>query len=179
MKVRLFDIPAEGLSIVAKADDRWFGNLIQVAFQEDYRKGSPASLELYLLNTCENISITGTAEIDLSPSCDRCLETFAQHLTIPLQVNLAPAPDIDRDEDGASATPEEDINFSFYHGDEFDLGAIVREMILLEVPIKYLCTDTCKGLCPRCGQNLNLATCSCTPHPADPRLAVLKKLLKG
>jgi uncharacterized protein len=72
----------------------------------------------------------------------------------------------------------EDLNFAFYKGEEVDISAIVKEMLVLEIPLRYLCQDSCKGLCPRCGQNLNVKSCSCVPVQGDPRFAVLKQLLK-
>ena len=76
MKLRILDIPKEGLEIVAKAEDRWFARLLQEACQTDYRPGNSALLAFRVLKTCENISLTGSAEVDLDPVCHRCLEKF-------------------------------------------------------------------------------------------------------
>jgi uncharacterized protein len=91
------------------------------------------------------------------------------HFHLPLLINMAPAQEKE---------DEEDANFSFYKGAEIDLGEILREHLALEIPIRYLCSESCKGLCPQCGQNLNSAACSCVPIKGDPRLAVLKEFLK-
>lgn len=179
MKLKILDIPEGGLDISAKASvDGWFNSLVQGAYQEDYQKGRPASLQLHILKTCDNISLTGAAEIELTPSCDRCLETFESHIEVPLHVDLAPYQEVEYEEGEETELAEEDLNFAFYKGEEVDIGKIIREMLVLEIPIRYLCAESCKGLCAQCGQNLNLGACSCAPHRVDPRFAPLKKLLK-
>jgi uncharacterized protein len=180
MKLKVLDIPEEGLDISAKASaDSWLSDLVQEAYQEDYRKGNDASLQLHVLKTCDNVSLTGTAEIDIHPSCDRCLEVFKKHLRIPLHVDLAPYREIEYEAGEEVELTEDDMNFSFYKGEEIDVGDIVREMLVIEIPIQYLCAESCKGLCSQCGKNLNLGACSCAPQRGDPRFAVLKTLLKS
>jgi uncharacterized protein len=71
---------------------------------------------------------------------------------------------------------EDDLSTAFYENDEIDLGQLMREQFYLSVPMKPLCQDDCRGLCPVCGTNLNRGTCECKRDWADPRLAVLKNL---
>lgn len=60
-----------------------------------------------------------------------------------------------------------------------DLAAVFEEELLLELPAKLLCSEDCKGLCPKCGTNLNSGSCNCTAKEIDPRLEVLKALLEN
>lgn len=60
---------------------------------------------------------------------------------------------------------------------KLDTDALLRDDILLELPSKFLCKESCKGLCPKCGKNLNEGDCGCDMHEPDPRMAVLKQLL--
>jgi uncharacterized protein len=62
-------------------------------------------------------------------------------------------------------------------GLRLDLDELVHADVMLEFPTKFLCREDCKGICPKCGINLNLEQCRCTDKPIDPRLEVLKKLL--
>ena len=179
MKIKVMDIPEEGLDIRALAqDDRWFLDVIKEAFQEDYQKGSAASLDLHLMKTCDNISATGSVVIDLTPSCARCLESFKKRTTVPLHVDLAPLKEAGIEEGEELELGSGDLNFAFYKGEEINLGEIVREMLMLEIPLRYLCKEACRGLCTHCGQDLNEATCGCAPAHGDSRFAVLKSLLK-
>ena len=60
---------------------------------------------------------------------------------------------------------------------KLDTDALLRDDVLLELPSKFLCKESCKGLCPKCGKNLNEGSCTCNTRETDPRLAVLKQLL--
>ncbi len=63
-------------------------------------------------------------------------------------------------------------------GDSIDLREPVMESILLELPVKVLCSEECKGLCPICGADRNVEECSCSIHEVDPRMQQLKRLLE-
>ncbi len=183
MKIKILEITEDGVDMFATTQkDRWFTQVLQDAFQEDYQASSNGTLNLHLLRSCDNIMISGTSTIRIRPECDRCLEIFNLNLQVPLKVNLSPRPPSEsHKEEGHDDMGTVDSNnehFSFYEGEEINLSETLREMFLLEVPFRYLCAETCKGLCPQCGENLNRATCQCAPIKSDPRLAVLKKLLE-
>jgi DUF177 domain-containing protein len=182
MKLKVQDIPEEGMELTASASeprDAWFLGVVREAFQDDFPKGGTAELNLHVLRTSDNVQLSGTAAIVIKPSCDRCLEAFEKRFTVPLHVNLAPHREMHFENEDDDGLGEEDVAFSFYKGEEIDLSEIIREMLVLDIPLRYLCSEDCKGLCPQCGQNLNLAACSCAKSPADPRFAALKSLLKS
>jgi uncharacterized protein len=98
--------------------------------------------------------------------CARCLERFA----LPLQTDFSElyAFSLDRVAESGLIVPE---------NGQIDLGDLVREYLLLEVPINPLCQKNCRGLCPECGVNLNQCSCGHRTEKGDPRLAVLASLL--
>ena len=71
---------------------------------------------------------------------------------------------------------DDDLTTAFYGNDEIDLGQLVLEQFYLALPMKPLCRESCRGLCPECGTNLNTATCSCVREWTDPRLDGLRAL---
>ncbi len=71
---------------------------------------------------------------------------------------------------------EGDTEVGYYNGDGLQLTEVLRELVLLAVPMQKLCQPECKGICPVCGQNRNLTACHCEVKPADDRWAVLKNL---
>jgi uncharacterized protein len=75
-----------------------------------------------------------------------------------------------------SEVEDEDLETSYYREDQIDLNELLREQFYLALPMKPLCQEGCKGLCPHCGTNLNAGACACTVERTDPRLAVLKTL---
>ena len=74
---------------------------------------------------------------------------------------------------------EDDLTTAFYENDAIDLGQLMREQVYLSLPMKPLCRDDCRGLCPVCGTNLNLSVCHCAREWDDPRFAALKALKGG
>jgi uncharacterized protein len=78
--------------------------------------------------------------------------------------------------DGEREIEEDDLTTAFYENDEIDLGHLMHEQFVLSLPMKPLCEEACKGLCPECGTNLNRGTCDCKPLWEDPRLAALREL---
>ena len=77
-------------------------------------------------------------------------------------------------QDDKDIEKEDAIEFS---GDEIDISDVVRETILLAQPLNNICSPDCRGLCLKCGANLNDEECGCDRHIVDPRLAALQKLL--
>src|SRR5207344_1906733 len=78
--------------------------------------------------------------------------------------------------EGEREIEEDDLTTAFYENDEIDLGHLMHEQFVLSLPMKPLCEEACKGLCPECGTNLNRGTCDCKPVWEDPRLAALREL---
>jgi len=73
---------------------------------------------------------------------------------------------------------DEDIRYVAPEQSEIDITEDIRETVLLAIPIKLLCKHDCKGLCPHCGANLNVESCTCAEEMIDPRWEALKKLLR-
>lgn len=112
------------------------------------------------------LKMSGTIQITGNFECDRCLEKYVTSITIPFMEEFRENADVaDLDE------------FSTYNGDEIELDDLIRENIILAKPIKMVCSEGCRGLCPNCGTNLNFSTCACENDIIDPRLAALKQLL--
>lgn len=116
--------------------------------------------------------------------CSRCLSAFSMPLDISFEEEFVegtePAPG-DEDDDDEEEMEESGRAVTYYAGDEIDLTQPLRENVLLEVPMKPLCDEDCRGLCASCGTNLNEGECQCTNTvlpDVDPRLAALKELLR-
>ena len=79
--------------------------------------------------------------------------------------------------EGEIEVEDDDLTTAYYRDEQIDLGQLVVEQFLLAIPMKPLCRESCRGLCPECGTNLNMSTCSCVRAWSDPRLDGLKSLL--
>ena len=106
--------------------------------------------------------------------CARCLESVAQHLNGEFDLIFRPE---SVDGDGAERSiSEEETEIGYYDKSGLLVEDVVREQVLLSLPARTLCEPDCKGLCQRCGQNLNQAKCQCDEAPADPRWNALAGL---
>ncbi|MBI2067150.1 MAG: DUF177 domain-containing protein [Deltaproteobacteria bacterium] len=173
MKIKVSEILPEGLVLRAKEREPWFAEVLRDAFQQDYQAGQNGGLHLKVLKTCDNVSLEGEVEVDLNPVCSRCLKAFPFHSQIPIDLVMAPSEGVDS-EPVEEELVVDDIDFSFYEGNEIDVGKMVREALVLSVPIRWLCREDCRGICPQCGQNLNEKICECLPRQSNRPLAVLK-----
>ena len=118
----------------------------------------------------------GSLRGDVLGSCARCLEEYAFGLEHPFSFVLTPRA---AGGQGPATLSADDMALSYYEGEEIDLTPLVHEQSILALPTRPLCGEGCRGLCPRCGANLNAAPCGCPAVTADPRLAVLKTLARG
>lgn len=109
-------------------------------------------------------------------ACTRCLEPREE--VVQLESHLLVLTDRPSDEPGEIELDEEDLGVLHVEDDELDTDPLVREQVQLEIPMKSLCRDDCKGLCAQCGANLNEGSCDCRPE-RDPRWDALAGLRTG
>jgi len=118
-------------------------------------------------NTADVLMMKGTITTCLHGVCDRCAGEFTREVEIPLDVVLV--------EELSNEENEDEWVFPL-EADAADLDDIVRTVFVLNMDSKLLCKPDCKGLCCRCGKNLNEGPCTCQKEP-DPRFAALRQLL--
>jgi uncharacterized protein len=123
-----------------------------------------------------DVFLEGTVHGELRGICARCLGELRLPLDAPLALVLVPASVMSAP---GGAVREEEIGLAAYEGDEIDLTPLVHEQALLALPTRALCSESCRGLCPRCGANLNAGPCACPAPVADGRLAVLQTMLRS
>ncbi len=122
----------------------------------------------------KDIRLRGRLSAGLELPCARCLEPVKQDIKRDFELLYRPlGADAGRDE--LSVTDAE-AEIGYYQGDGLLLEDVLREQVLLALPLKVTCREDCKGLCPQCGKNLNEDRCSCTAALEDPRWAALKEV---
>jgi uncharacterized protein len=144
--------------------------------EDAFRFVAPVELRLSLHRDKAKIRVAGNVKTTVEVDCSRCLEAFAVPIESTFDVQYLPmsaAPtEVDRE------VGEQDLDVAFYEEGVIDLRQLVREQILLLLPMKPLCRESCAGLCAVCGTNLNTGSCDCSPEWEDPRLAPLKALAR-
>jgi len=129
-----------------------------------------------LMRTNQGILVQGTLTGETLVQCARCLAPVVVPLEIELEELFVPTLDIVT---GKSILPEEEDQALWIDEHHIlDLGEVVRQDVLLALPLHVVCSEECRGLCPDCGANLNETTCDCKPD-IDPRWSSLADLLKN
>ncbi len=132
------------------------------------------SLELH--KRSNEIIILGKASGTVSEECSRCLRRSDRKFSVEFEIFCDK---IGVQKHGPLPDEEEGETYVAHHdGKILDVGPVVREAVLLSSPMKALCREDCKGLCPFCGVNLNEQTCGCAAGKPDARWSALEKLKK-
>lgn len=125
--------------------------------------GDMLHLDLEITNLGEKkVSLEGCLTGSLHMPCDRCMD----NVNYQFETNFSKDVQLD------------DIDVYYVDGHHLDLEKLALSELIIDLPMKVLCSDTCKGICNQCGVNLNKETCSCDRSDIDPRLAVFKDLMR-
>jgi len=134
-----------------------------------HAEGSDELLE----NTGGEIRIRGRYSGTLEADCDRCLELTSSPLDRSFDLFYRPPAKLETDE---LKIDEGEAEIGFYEGLGLELADLIKEQILLALPMQRICREECKGICPVCGANRNEVPCECHIKPADDRWIALKNL---
>lgn len=154
-----------------------------------FRATRASALKAFLRKVSGGVLLEGSLTVHVRAPCKRCIADVDQDIPVAFTLNLVPE-SLARGEDagGVEADDEKghgesegsfdlkDTDEQVFDGKTIDLDPIVREQVLLALPMSAVCGEDCKGLCAQCGQNLNEKQCGCETKVIDPRLAPLKNI---
>jgi uncharacterized protein len=143
---------------------------------DSFRVAAPVDLAFDIRKDKQQFQLSGRVQTTLELPCSRCLESFVR--PVDAQFDLRYQPQSLNASGDEHEIQEDDLSTAFYEHDQIDLGQLMREQFLLSLPMKPLCSDACRGLCPVCGTNLNRGSCDCTRTWDDPRFAALREIRK-
>jgi uncharacterized protein len=127
-------------------------------------------------NALGEIRIRGNLTVAMEAPCDRCLEPAPFTLSKAFDLAYVPTPEATG---GERAIDESGSDIGFYEGAGIELNDVLREVVLLALPMRWMCQDDCKGICPSCGQNRNQEDCDCNNKAADDRWSKLRSIRVG
>jgi uncharacterized protein len=125
-------------------------------------------------NRVKDIRVVGGFEGKVELRCARCLEPVPTRVKEDFDLLYRPLRSGKQGEEISINEAETEIGF--YQGNGLELADVIKEQVLLSLPVKPLCKEDCSGLCPQCGQNLNQGSCDCTQARSDPRWSALEGL---
>jgi uncharacterized protein len=176
LQVTISKIPAEGLDVdeivngeVLGIDPGELSTEKEGRFKAHVEKTEGGSLH-----------VRGHLNLRTSGPCARCLAETPLVMDQELDLFFLPESELlsEYDDDEGAELQDRDLVVTFYKGDSLDLGGVVREQILLAQPMKRLCRQDCKGVCPTCGADRNLTKCDC-PKEAAPKTPFSSLSLPG
>ena len=158
---KIMDCPGASLPFTASVD------LSDLKFGTCYPISEPVNATGTVRNTAGVLVMKGKIETTLHGVCDRCAADFVSDISVEIDAVLVKELSNEENEDEWVFPLE---------GDSADLEDIIRTVLVLNMDSKLLCSEDCKGMCCRCGKNLNDGPCSCQKE-LDPRFAALRQLL--
>ena len=176
MRYRVNQIGPQGLPVDESLSVDWQADVLAGDLPTRFEPVGSIQLSGRLQRTGDDVVVKVAARFHLRSTCASCLKPIEPEVDLSVTQVLKPAPRSNR------ALPEEleltaaDLEEAHYQGDVVDLSAVVREQILLALPMFPRCSEDCQGLCPACGADRNNVECGCDAGNVDPRWAALKAL---
>lgn len=173
------DIPVEGLSGRRILDSSWF--VLPSEADDPIRPielREPIVVDFRLERAGSDVRVELALATSAALVCARCLEPLAYPVRPQTRFTFCRAHPFSAHK-GEVQLYLEDMESAPFEGDEIDLSDLIYEQIVLSFPIKPLCHEACKGLCPHCGTNRNIEDCGCSIQRVDPRWGPLSKLKPG
>ncbi len=178
MQIIVSHIPPEGLHFHLSKDGQWFHQQLS---EDRIDQFSVRKIDFLGMasRVAENVSIKGRIEIEATALCSRCLESFV--LVLEGDVLYVMLPEREAPAGEETELEQDDLDLFYYKDDCIDLEAAIVEQGLLLLPIKPLCSEDCRGLCPVCGINLNKESCDHQKdqHIESPFAALKNFKIKG
>ena len=174
LTVPLEQITWEGFDIPVSLDETWFTLWLKEQPGLDFSLAKPITGNVHLERHDDSILLRGQLQGELLYTCSRCLDAFTGPLDATFDLLLKASQPAVSDQDVELSAGE--LDEDYFLGDELDVNVLLREQILLALPLKPLCREECLGLCRQCGANLNREQCSCTAPVFHSSFAGLEKL---
>lgn len=178
MQIRVTDLPAEGVQVTDRIDPRQLPGLVALEENDTCVFKGPLTVRLRVIPNAGMFQAEGHIRGTASLTCSRCLALADTPLNNAFMLSFARTIPGD-DTDSRSETHElqaEELGVVLFEGDDIDFRDVLQEQVIMAIPMQPLCRTDCRGLCVRCGTNLNDGSCGCTGEDIDPRLAILKTL---
>jgi len=173
--IRVSEIPGGGLDLFASRGKASIPRVLEGMDPAPLREVRLVDADLLLTVEKGDLWIEGSFEARGEGFCDRCSEPVTLRLGKAFQTFLMPK-SRDRTAAGSVELHEEDLDVGYYDGTGVETNDILWEQVALELPLKVVCSETCRGICPVCGKNRNLEECTCVPGDAPGPFEILKNL---
>lgn len=177
MRIHIDKIKETGLKLTFSEPAENFSVLPELVRNNECEFLAPVETRLQATRIGDIIKVDGRSSTIVRLACDRCLEKYDARLSNSFSLTYSRDVTAGPDDDGEEIElSSEDLGIIGFHGDEIDFHEAVQEHVVLALPLQSLCSPDCKGLCPQCGQDLNISTCTCEKLVPSGKFAALRKL---
>ena len=167
MLIRIDDITDSGLEIKTQRSANWVTNIPEIVNKtKGLSLNKVIDINCNVTKVLKEISVNGLIQFGIVTQCSRCLREVELDLKTDISLTLTPK---EENEDTGGG-----IDHEVYEGESIDLSNYFREQIAMNLPYRVVCREDCKGLCPKCGVDLNFEKCSCERSLNDSAFSVLK-----
>jgi len=176
MLISVDEIQEAGLILDLEEPLATFPVLAEVAESDFCRFVGPVTVQVRAFQAHEMVEVEGQASVQVILTCSRCLKDFESSLSAQFALTYCrqlPEIEVEDDEEGTELSAE-DMGLILFDGQEIDLTEGVQEQLVMALPFRPVCDEGCKGLCPQCGADLNVAPCDCRPQDFNLKMAALK-----
>lgn len=174
MKIRVDEAKRKQIDLSEEQPASHYPGLAQMAKDGDCVFTSPVRARISAGWEYGHVRVTGSVESAVRLSCSRCLAQYELPLSSDFTIFYTESKGEELDEE-VELSDEELISAS-YSGEEIDLDFEIAEQVMLEVPFKPLCGESCLGLCTQCGADLNAGECGCDRGEINLKMAALKNV---
>lgn len=181
MRVNIDDLSESGLSLTFEEDPNLFPALGEIVDKNEYTFLVPFHVQILMRRIGDLVEGEGRLDTRIRLACSRCLKPYETPLASEFTLTF-----IQKTPEGGNSPRQgeieltsEEIGLIPFSGDEIDLREAIQEEVVMVLPMRAVCHENCKGLCPHCGADLNLGDCGCDWKFVNPQFAVLKGLKLG
>jgi len=174
MKIRVDHIQHKSLTLHSEDPAASFPVLSRMHSDGECTFAAPVQSDITAEREFDHIRVSGRVSTRITLACSRCLADYETDIDSSFTIFFRKATSQDSVEEDEIELNEQDLISATYSGDEIDLTHEIEEQVVMEIPLKPLCHEECKGLCPVCGADLNQADCSCPRSQTSLKFSALK-----
>jgi uncharacterized protein len=174
VKIRIEDLKDKVVELSSEESISLYSTLLNLEESGECDFTAPLHVQLSVAREYDHIRASGRVATSLLLNCSRCLSDFQLDIDSSFTIFYMRDEGLGQDED--VELTEEDLITAVYRGDEIDFTNEITEQVILAIPIKPLCSEDCKGLCPACGAELNESVCACKLENTNLHFNALKNL---
>jgi uncharacterized protein len=134
----------------------------------------PVTADITVEREFDHLKAAGRVHVPMTLTCGRCLATYPSAIDSAFRIIFRKETARQAEVEDETELCDDDLVASTYSGDEIDLAHEIEEQVAMDIPLKPLCDEGCKGLCPSCGADLNTGSCSCSREPVNLKFSALK-----